>query len=237
MFEILKYIKGGEGMKIQEFTDMERFEQILTNWTIATGLAAVARDADGKQLCICYQGNKADVNVEGLDEIYVELKVDNDIYGTVIGGRVDKQTGIPVQPEGDEDSEETSQELSKTDGEVRASGELLSEVMNSFINEQYYLNLSSQEQMVDMHEAAVECERLIEEIQKNASKLDAIQKRQNILALNASIEAARAGDAGRGFAVVANEVGNLARNSKELNSSIEETVVEIYKVVQRMVGK
>lgn len=75
------------------------------------------------------------------------------------------------------------------------------------------------------------------EINNIVSMIGEIADETNLLALNASIEAARAGDAGRGFAVVASEIGGLADDSNKSVQKIQGLIDQVTSLVAETVDK
>ena len=117
------------------------------------------------------------------------------------------------------------EELNAYSTEMKTSCEAAMEALNKLIAQSSEVQSSVREigQTIDSTNESAK------EISKFSQAITEIASQTNLLSLNASIEAARAGDAGKGFAVVATEIGQLAIQSSN-------SADEIKKIVEKLVA-
>lgn len=122
-------------------------------------------------------------------------------------------------------ADETKEAIVSTEEGVTKIGDSVSQI------EQLYTTIE---------DASDGTKKLSEDSSNISGVLDVIRgiaEQTNLLALNAAIEAARAGEQGRGFAVVADEVRNLAQKTQESTDSIQGMIESLQSGVNKVVNQ
>ena len=101
----------------------------------------------------------------------------------------------------------------------------------------------SQRSIIGLADEVADASQIIVELDAHAQKISGIlatisgiAEQTNLLALNAAIEAARAGEQGRGFAVVADEVRVLSRRTHDSTDEIQQMIETLQQTTRRAVG-
>lgn len=142
-------------------------------------------------------------------------------FGESFERMVDQLTELISQlKQSGERLERISEEIRTTSDALHDSSEELSEATESASR----TTREGQDVVREMTETMNRITEDSEEIQIAVDLIDDIANRTKLLSLNAAVEAAKAGEEGEGFAVVAEEVGELARQSKEAAETIHETI-------------
>jgi len=164
----------------------------------------------------------------GLTEFSENIIVEGETVAKVIGGQtrtgeIDEDVIKQLSTKLDLDMSSLTEIAKKipvqSEEAVKAASKLLAEIISLYIHSEHYMKHNDKKVAI----LETEVKNVLEDtnaISTHTEELRHISKRQNILALNASIEAGRAGEAGKGFSVVADQMAVLSKQSSDIYSSI-----------------
>lgn len=174
---------------------------------------------------------------EGIEEMTGKMKVLDDAMNRTCTAMEEVSTGTGESAESVQTqmvmSEEIQNKIEEVSQHTDAITKSVKKTMEAVkIGDENMRNLESEVEKSKLYsdkaaEELTELENYTKQMQTIIELINNVADQTDLLALNASIEAARAGDSGRGFAVVASEISNLANQTQSATDDIKNLITNI----------
>ena len=174
---------------------------------------------------------------EGIEEMTVKMKMLDEAMERTCCSMEEVSTGTGESAESVQTqmvmSEEIQNKIEEVSGHTKSMTESVSKTRDAVLTgSDNMMNLEKEVELSKKYsdsaaEELAELENYTKQMQSIIELINNVADQTDLLALNASIEAARAGDSGRGFAVVASEISNLANQTQSATDDIHNLIANI----------
>ena len=223
---LLSALANGEFVKINKYTNRgDEFGQMINNsnsvidklQSIVGHIKASSGTVNASSEELSEMANQIASTTESVAEAVQDIASGASEQAKEVQNSVENATVIT---EAIENVQGSANSLNNLADRMRTASETSSESLTNF----HSSSEDMAKKIVDIAGKISATQNAVADINARVEGISGIATQTNLLSLNASIEAARAGDAGKGFAVVAEEIRKLADDSEKLASEIHEVM-------------